>query len=233
MRIKGIYLIKRINDIEGNEPHYYIGLSDNTAGIFERLNQHCCNNDQYIDKAIQKYGVTNFSFRILEIVSSKQMKECETKWINFYKKKYGTNQLYNISKTINVNPTKPSKEVRKVIKQLFEKDLGRSIYAITDKYNIGWKEVCNIRKVLLKTKGLEYDNKNKQVVNTVSREVPENWRGCRITKELSDKIRSKKECNIDDKDIATECNMSITDLRIFLNEYNENPQQYQFADAIV
>jgi group I intron endonuclease len=236
-RIIGVYLIERINKSEPEKPHYYVGLSDNTDGIFERLRQHCCNNQQYIDKAIQKYGITNFSFRILERVSSsKQLKECETKWINFYKEKYGANQLYNISETSNTNPTIISKEVRKKITSLFEDDLGRSIYAITEKFNIDWEEVREIRKKLLDKKGLKYDKNNKQIYDKKTKqivEIPDNWRGHRVTKTLSEKIISKKRCNIDDKDIAKECNMNTTDLRIFLNEYDEkNPQQYQFADTI-
>ncbi len=229
--IKGVYLIERIIDKKNDdEPIYYVGLSED---IFERWKQHCNENEQYIDKAIQKYGYTNFIFRILETVSKKsELKNCETKWINYYKEKFGEQLMYNISETKNRNPHKLDRNIKKEIKDLFIKDIGRSIYAISEKYNIDWEEVMKIRKPILKQKGLKYDRNVKNIIDIKTNKIPTNWRGYKMTKTLSDKILSLKAANIDDKDIANQCNISITDLKLFYEEYNKKGKQYNFAVKI-
>ena len=49
---------------------------------------------------------------------------------------------------------------------------------------------------------------------------------------LSEKIISLKNQNKDNKDIAVECNLSITDLKIFYKEYEADKNNYDFAETI-
>lgn len=209
------------------EPHYYIGQAED---IFDRWHSHCDGNQQYIDLSIKEYGCTKFVFRILEETSKSELDECETKWIKSYKEKFGEKQIYNISQTKNNNPHRLSKEVKNKIKQLFNDDIGRSIYAIAEKYDIKWKDVVDIRKPILRERGLEYGKKEKGIVEIRSRKTPENWRGYKITKSLSEKNIIFKKDNKDDKDIANECNISTTDLAMFYEEYQN--KQYEFAPII-
>ena len=155
--IKGIYLIERKSESPDNEPLYYVGQATN---IFDRWRQHCDGNQQHIDISIQKYGCTQFVFSILEKVSkSAELNNCEVRWIDNYKTKYGENKMYNISQTKNVNPFKIDRKLENEIIQLFNDDIGRSIYAIAENYNIKWEDVREIRKPLLIKHGLEYDKR--------------------------------------------------------------------------
>lgn len=92
--IKGIYLITRKITNNNKEPIYYIGQARN---IFERFQGHCKNGCQSgIDTAIRKYGVTSFSFEILEIVKKQVDRDKrEKEIIQKYIQKYGENMLYN------------------------------------------------------------------------------------------------------------------------------------------
>ena len=229
--IKGIYLIERLDiEKEKEEPIYYIGLAVN---IFDRLNQHCNSKEQYIDKTIQDIGCLNFSFKILEVVSNAdELKSCETKWINFYKQEYGEKRMFNISETTNTNPHQIDSEVKNEIKKLFENEIGRSIYAITEKYEVSFEEVIKIRKPLLNKHNLTYDNGVKNIVDKTTRTKPQNWKGNRMTKTLAEKILSLKEQNKSNRDISNECNLSITDVDIFYNNYTTDKDNYDFADEI-
>jgi group I intron endonuclease len=225
--IKGIYLIQRIN-IEDEGAIYYVGQS---VGIFNRWKQHCNGNQQNIDKAIQQFGLLNFTFTILEVVSkTADLHSCETKWINTFKGK-GEKYLYNISQTDNPNPHLIDAKTKNEIKNLFEEEIGRSIYAIAEKYEIGFNEVISIRKPLLKAKGLSYNMREKNIVDSTG-ERPENWKGNRVTKNMADKIISLQSQGLDNDDIAYECNISIIDLKIFFEEYAENKDNLEFAEPI-
>ena len=80
--LKGIYLIERTTVSTDDSKKYYIGQA---LDIFKRLNQHCVVNNLGIDEAITKYGVDKFSFRILEIVKTKEdLNTCESKWIKVF-----------------------------------------------------------------------------------------------------------------------------------------------------
>lgn len=229
--IKGIYLIERIVDIQDEDnPRYYVGKA---VDIFKRWGQHCNESEQYIDKSIREYGYTKFIFRILEKVSKEsELNQCESKWINYYKTEYGEKQMYNLSQTLNKNPYTLPKEVKNEIIQLFNEDIGRSIYAIAQKYEIEWGVVVQIRKPLLKKNGLKYNNKIKNIVYINSGEIPKNWRGNRMTKSLSKKILSFNSEDFDNRDIAALCNTSIPDLECFYEEYFKSNLQYNFVDEI-
>ena len=226
--IKGIYLIERKDESLNNDPIYYVGQA---IDIFERWKQHCDGSQQYIDISIQKYGYTKFVFSILEVVSkSTELNNCETKWINYYKTKYGENKMYNVSQTKNTNPYKIDNKLKNEITQLFNDDIGRSIYAISEYYKIKWEDVRSIRKPLLEKHGLKYDNKIKNIVEKESGNTPKNWRGPRMTKSLSEKIFLLKNSDKEDKDIANECNISSVDLVKFYEEYSKG--SYDFASEI-
>jgi len=225
--IKGIYMIQRINE-EKEDTLYYIGQS---VGIFNRWKQHCNGNEQNIDKAIQKIGCLNFAFTILEVVSkTANLNSCETKWINIYKEK-GENLMFNIKQTSNPNPYLIDPTIKKEIKKLFEEEIERSIYAIAEKFEIGFNDVIKIRKPLLKKQGLKYDMRLKNIVDADGRH-PDNWKGNRVTKNMAEKIIELKAQNIDDDDIVYECNISIIDLKIFYKEYEDIKDSYDFGEKI-
>lgn len=228
--IKGIYLIQRINiDESKEEPIYYVGQS---VGIFDRWRQHCNGSGQSIDKVIQKFGCINFVFSILEGVSKRDdLNACEVKWINKYKEKYGEKLMYNISQTSNSNPHKIDTVIKEEIKKLFEKEVGRSIYAISEKYSIGWKDVCDIRKPFLKRNGLKYDSNVKNIVDRDGVK-PSYWEGDRLTKSIIAKILLLKTQDWDDNDIATDCNISITDLKQFYIDYETQKDNYKFGEIV-
>lgn len=77
--ISGIYII--INNINNK---CYIGQSINIMSRFaEHKNYHASN--KYLTKAIKKYGVTNFTFDILESVSEvNQLSNLEIWWISYF-----------------------------------------------------------------------------------------------------------------------------------------------------
>ena len=62
--------------------------------------------------------------------------------------------------------------------------------------------------------------------------MPQNWKGNRMTKTLAEKILSLKKQNKSNRDIANECNLSITDVDIFYNSYTTDKENYDFADEI-
>lgn len=227
--IKGIYLIQRINtDKSKEEPLYYIGQS---VVIFNRWKQHCNGNEQSIDKAIQKIGCLNFAFTILEVVSNTaDLNNCETKWINTYKEK-GEKLMFNISQTTNPNPHLIDLNTKKEIKKLFEKKIGRSIYAIAEKYKVSYDDVIKIRKPFLEKHGLKYDKRIKNVVDADGQR-PKDWKGNHVTKTMSKIILTLNGQNIDNKDIAYECNISTIDLKTFFNDYENLKDKYDFAKTI-
>lgn len=73
----GIYSIQ--NKINNKR---YIGQSNN---IYERWNRHKALYDNCaIHRALQKYGIENFDFSILELCSENELDDKEIYWINYY-----------------------------------------------------------------------------------------------------------------------------------------------------
>lgn len=218
--IKGIYLIERIKTSDDDHKKYYIGQA---LDIFKRLNQHCTVNNPGVDEAILKYGPDNFSFRILEIVKSqKNLNACESKWIETYREKYGDSALYNISQTNNpryrIDPA-----LKREVVSLFREDIGQSIYAIAEHYNISYDKIIDIRKPILKENNLKWYRG--KIINMSTKEEPENWRGYQLTRELGKRILKELNEGKSEQDIRY---VSTTDLRIFLN----SKDKYIFAPAI-
>jgi group I intron endonuclease len=157
-RIVGIYLITRKNVLSKDEPEFYIGKSNNIKeGIFGRLNEHCNNSipTQKIDKSIKEYGVSAFTFEILEELKGKNKKidKREQFWIKKFIDQYGEKKLYNstiggikgstrISKNLNVI----DKKVINKIKEILNKELDFSIYLLAEKFNLKWTDIVTIRK---------------------------------------------------------------------------------------
>lgn len=208
MEIKGIYLIERI-EASYNEKKYYVGQAND---IFNRLNQHCTQRNPGIDNAIAELGSDKFSFRILEIVKrTKDLNACETEWINKYKKLYGDEQMYNIAQTTNVRTT-INPQIKAKIKKLLEEDLGRSIYAIAEHFDMSYKDVIDIRKPLLKKHGLIW--KDGRIINKITGEEPNNWRGYQFTEVLANRVRTILGTpDYSEKDVRF---VSQSDLEIFL-----------------
>lgn len=221
--VKGIYLIERIVHLEKETRKYYVGQA---LDIFNRLNQHCSEKNPGIDEAISELGADGFSFRILEIVHrAKDLNACETKWINHYKEQYGDEALYNIAQTTNARNIIDS-QIKKKIISLFNEDIGRSIYAIAECFNVSYEDVLKIRRPLLENHGLKWDRSRQTIINKSTGEEPENWRGYQLTEELAKKVRAELEDpNKSERDIPF---VSKSDLAIFLNAGDE----YQFAPEI-
>lgn len=222
--IKGIYLIERIEDFPGETKKYYVGQALN---IFCRLNQHCNNNSTGIDETILKLGVDKFSFRILEVVKYKRdLDKCETKWINHFKQVYGDNYMYNIAQTSNtrIKRSNISQTIKKQIKDLFNEDLGRSIYAIAECFNVSFEDVISIRKPLLEKRGLRW--KNGKMIDQNTGQESKDWRGYQFTQKLANKIDEDLKCpQKTAKDIRY---VSSSDLKIYL----ETRDSYEYAPPI-
>ena len=85
----GIYKIT--NNINGK---IYIGQSNNIKRRFSEHKTKGAGTKILVDEAIQKYGVNNFSFEIIEECNLEQLNEKESFWIDYYKQ---NNILYNLS----------------------------------------------------------------------------------------------------------------------------------------
>ena len=86
--VRGIY--KVTNKINGK---VYIGQS---VDIGKRWRQHMtAEDDNYFHKAIQKYGVENFEWEIIEKCKKKDLDEREIYWIEYYD---SFNKGYNCTK---------------------------------------------------------------------------------------------------------------------------------------
>ena len=86
--VRGIY--KVTNKINGK---VYIGQS---VDIGRRWRQHMtAEDDSYFHKAIQKYGVENFEWEVIEQCKKKDLDEREIYWIEYYD---SFNKGYNCTK---------------------------------------------------------------------------------------------------------------------------------------
>lgn len=74
-----MYIYKITNKLNGLS---YIGQTHN---VFERWRQHCARKNRTLGIAIEKDGIENFTFEILEKTNSDLVNEREYYWINHYK----------------------------------------------------------------------------------------------------------------------------------------------------
>lgn len=224
--IKGIYLIERIGQFpENEERRFYVGQA---IDVFRRLNQHCTGKSPGIDNALSELGADKFSFRILEKVRrAKDLDACERKWIEHYRKQYGDGRMYNIAQTANAR-NGMDKEVRKKIKGLFTEDIGRSIYAIAEHFDVSYDDVIAIRKPLLKPKGLMW--KNRRIIDIQTGMAPEDWRGGVLTKKLADRVNKiLAEPGMTEKDITKF--ISKSDWLVY-QESIKSGKEYKYAPPI-
>jgi hypothetical protein len=63
-------------------------------------------------------------------------------------------------------------------------------------------------------------------------QLPNNWKGDRVTQTIGEKIIMLRNEDLDIKDILDECNISNADLNKFINESNDGNQIYDFAESI-
>lgn len=73
-----MYIYKITNKLNGL---CYIGQS---GDVFERWRQHCSRKNRTLGQAIEKDGIENFIFEIVEKVESIQADERERYWIAYY-----------------------------------------------------------------------------------------------------------------------------------------------------
>lgn len=226
--IKGIYLIERIGELSENEKRYYVGQA---RDIFKRLNQHCTEKNPGIDNAISALGTDKFSFQILEKVERvKDLDVCEKKWIEHYKNLYGDGQMYNISQTTNAR-NGIDVEIRKKIKELFMKDIGQSIYAIAEHFDVPYEDVIKIRKPLLRERGLKWENIKKKIIDVKTDAEAENWRGGVLTLKLADRVNKiLEEPGKTIEDVPREL-ISRSDLEIFMKSIKSG-EEYNYAPPI-
>ena len=171
-RLVGIYLIRRKDVSETDEPEFYIGKSNSRGGIFQRFNEHCTAAApvQRIDIEINRLGVKQFTFEILETLNGKK-KDIDAReqfWINKYIELHGESKMYNGTsggvegaKSINKEHKAMTNDIKKKIKKIFKGSIDYSIYLIAEHYNLLWSEVVEIRKTLIKSKNIRYDSKKK------------------------------------------------------------------------
>lgn len=74
-----MYIYKITNKLNGLS---YIGQS---GDVFERWRQHCSRKNRTLGIAIEKDGIENFTFEILEKTDSNLANERECYWISYYK----------------------------------------------------------------------------------------------------------------------------------------------------
>lgn len=111
----GIYKIT--NAIDGK---IYIGQTNNNkyrwyCHIRElKQNKH---NNNHLQYAWNKYGESNFNFEMIEILTNDRQKlnDRETFWLNYYIKKIGRKNMYNLGPTGNINTM--SEESRKKLSE--------------------------------------------------------------------------------------------------------------------
>lgn len=95
-----MYIYKITNKLNGLS---YIGQS---GDVFERWRQHCARKDRALGIAIEKDGIENFTFEILEKINSDLANERECYWISYYK---SYPEGYNSNAGPSVNKEKEKK----------------------------------------------------------------------------------------------------------------------------
>ena len=96
-----MYIYKITNKLNGLS---YIGQS---GDVFERWRQHCAKKNRTLGIAIEKDGIENFTFEILEKTNSDLANERERYWINYYK---SYPEGYNSNAGPSVNKEKERKK---------------------------------------------------------------------------------------------------------------------------
>ena len=154
-KITGIYLIK--NKING---HCYVGQS---VDIKARWYRHKNNShNQYLMRALQKYGEINFGFYVIKVCGRKNL----SKWERYYLEKitcdcskcFNMKSHYNLEMSVNDSYT-INEETRKKMSKI-KKSENHPFYGKTGEKSSNWKGGWTLdpekRKVYMK----EYNLKN-------------------------------------------------------------------------
>lgn len=134
----GIYKITNL--INGK---IYIGKSINIKQRWDR-HKEIPNDNMLIHKAMLKYGIDNFSFKILEECDECQLDEKEKYWINYYNTYLG--EGYNAAPGGEgaSHPVKISNEVLNDIVNDLQNHLELSIKDIAKKYQVSSNTISSI-----------------------------------------------------------------------------------------
>ena len=134
----GIYKITNL--INGK---IYIGKSINIKQRWDR-HKEIPNDNMLIHKAMLKYGIDNFSFKILEECDECQLDEKEKYWINYYNTYLG--EGYNAAPGGEgaSHPVKISNEVLNDIVNDLQNHLELSIKDIAKKYQVSSTTISSI-----------------------------------------------------------------------------------------
>ena len=187
--VRGIY--KVTNKINGK---VYIGQS---VDIGKRWRQHMtAKDDIYFHKAIQKYGVENFEWEVIEQCKRKDLDEREIHWIEYYD---SFNKGYNCTKGgdgvsggedhprwkggISLDP-EYSKKHYEVNKDKIKEKKKEYYETNKDKIKEKGKEYYETNKDKMKEKGKEYYEANKEKKKEYDKEYYE---------ANKDKIKEKKK----------------------------------------
>lgn len=138
------YIYKIINDINDK---VYIGQTTRT--IEERFKEHLrCKNDNYIHKAIRKYGKKHFACYEIEKIKSNTKEELinnlndrEIFWIDYYK---SINKSYNESLGGDNAPDKNSHEVDVYLGNGIKIDSCKSYTEASYKYKVSYSSIKEI-----------------------------------------------------------------------------------------
>lgn len=136
----GIYKIKnRLNN------QVYIGQSINIEERWKSHKNESLKGQTKFYKGIQKYGIDNFEWSIIEECSKDELDKKELYWINFYDSvKNGYNSVYGAPFQQNSFRKLSEKSLQELIKDL--KDNIISIKEISDKYNLSLSYIYEINR---------------------------------------------------------------------------------------
>lgn len=199
MSICGIYKIT--NNLNNKT---YIGKSVN---IIKRWNQHKNALDSTpIHQAIQKYGLENFSFEIIEECSKELLDEREVYWIKYYNTCYGygynaTTGGDGASHPVSLN----HQQLLEIIDKLKNSHL--SIIEIAKQYNVSTKTISDI------------NNGYSRILIDITYPIRQNnFKKFQISKEILLKLLQETQGDFDL--IANNFNVSSMTIRNLCKEYS-------------
>lgn len=136
----GIYKITNL--INGR---IYIGQAQN---INRRIYEHKIGkgiNEQCVDKAIQKYGVDNFQFDVIEECTAELLNEREVYWINYYNSFFdGYNLTLGGQGVANREDKLTITDVEAIYQLLIDNELTQN--EIAEKFKVSYQTISDINR---------------------------------------------------------------------------------------